>query len=93
MSDDVYTVSQLQALVRDHLEAEFGDLWVEGEISQPSFPRSGHCYLTLKDEGATLSAVIWRSTLQRLRFRPRGGTAASAASSARLPPRASRPRP
>ena len=78
MPGDAFTVSELQALVRDHLEAAFGDLWVEGEISQPSFPRSGHCYLTLKDEGATLAAVIWRSSLQRLRFRPEDGLAVRA---------------
>jgi len=77
-TEAVYTVTQLQALVRDHLEAAFHDIWVEGEISRPSFPRSGHCYLTLKDEGATLTAVLWRSTLQRLRFQPEEGLAVRA---------------
>lgn len=77
-TDAVYSVSQLQALVRDHLEAEFDNIWVEGEISRPSFPRSGHCYLTLKDEDATLTAVLWRSTLQRLRFQPEEGLAVRA---------------
>ena len=73
-----YSVSELQAMVRDHLETEFSGVFVEGEVSRPSFPRSGHCYLTLKDDGATLSAVIWRSTLQRLRFRPEEGLAVRA---------------
>ena len=43
-------------------------VWVSGEISNLSRPRSGHFYLTLKDDGAQLPAVIWRNTAVRLRF-------------------------
>jgi len=74
----VFTVSELQATVRDTLEADFHDVAVDGEISRPTLPRSGHCYFTLKDEGATLSAVMWRSTVQRLRFEVEDGMAVRA---------------
>ena len=67
------TVSELTADIRGVLDATFGDVWVRGEISQPRTPASGHVYLTLKDEGAVMPAVIWRSTATRLRFRPEEG--------------------
>ncbi|MDF1702762.1 MAG: exodeoxyribonuclease VII large subunit, partial [Planctomycetota bacterium] len=67
------TVSELTADIRGVLDATFGDVWVRGEISQPRTPASGHVYLVLKDQGAVLPAVIWRSTAARLRFRPEEG--------------------
>ena len=39
---------------------------VRGEISQPSFPRSGHCYFRLKDENAVIDGVAWKGTILRL---------------------------
>ena len=74
-SDDsqVMSVSELTAQMRGMLGTTFGDVLVQGEISQPRRPASGHVYLTLKDEGAVLPAVIWRSTVDRLRFRPEDG--------------------
>ena len=42
---------------------------VRGEISQPSFPRSGHCYFRLKDENAVIDGVAWKGTLPRLGIR------------------------
>ena len=69
----VMTVSELTADIRGVLDATFGDVWVRGEISQPRTPASGHVYLTLKDHGAVMPAVIWRSTASRLRFRPEDG--------------------
>jgi exodeoxyribonuclease VII large subunit len=62
------TVSQLTAQIKDTLEGEFPSLWVTGEISNYSRPQSGHCYFSLKDDQAQISAVMWRSTLSRLKF-------------------------
>jgi exodeoxyribonuclease VII large subunit len=62
------TVTDLTLLVKDLLEEEFRDVWVVGEIGNLTRARSGHVYLTLKDEGAALSAVMWRSVAERLRF-------------------------
>ena len=44
------SVSELTAKIKDHLEGTFNDVWVVGEIGDLARPRSGHCYLTLKDE-------------------------------------------
>jgi exodeoxyribonuclease VII large subunit len=74
----VYTVSELQREVRELLEGEYSGIWVEGEISGLRRPPSGHGYFTLKDSGAQISAVAWRSTLQRLRFEPEDGLAVRA---------------
>ena len=64
----ILSVSELTAGIKDLLETSFPQVWVGGEISNFARPRSGHCYLTLKDEGAQISAVIWRSTAARVRF-------------------------
>ena len=65
-----WTTEQRQVTdqIKDLLETSFPNVWIEGEISNFSRPRSGHCYLTLKDDEAQLPAVIWRSTASRLRF-------------------------
>lgn len=62
------SVGELTLRVKNLLESEFAEVWVAGEIADLARPRSGHCYLTLKDEQAQLPAVIWRSTAARLRF-------------------------
>ena len=62
------TVSQLTAEIKDRLESDFSDVWVVGEIGDLARPRSGHCYLTLKDDAAQLRAVLWRGVASRLRF-------------------------
>jgi exodeoxyribonuclease VII large subunit len=64
----VLAVSELTARIKHLLETSFPDVWVAGEISNFSRPRSGHCYLTLKDEAAQLPAVVWRNTAGRVRF-------------------------
>ena len=48
-------------------------VWVEGEISNFSAPRSGHLYFTLKDAEAQLPAVMFRSQAERLKFAPHDG--------------------
>jgi exodeoxyribonuclease VII large subunit len=70
---DVLTVSALTAQIRAALEGEFGSVWVSGEISNLARPSSGHLYLSLKDERATLRAAIYRGIAFRLRFEPRDG--------------------
>ncbi len=63
----------LVAAVRTHIEREYGDAWVEGEISNFRAQDSGHLYFTLKDANAQLSAVMFRSQARLLRFRPENG--------------------
>lgn len=62
------SVGELTRRVKGLLESEFAEVLVTGEIADFARPRSGHCYLTLKDAQAQLPAVIWRSTAARLRF-------------------------
>ncbi len=69
----VWTVRELVASVRTHIEREYSDAWVEGEISNFRAQGSGHLYFTLKDEGAQISVVVFRSSARLLRFRPADG--------------------
>lgn len=65
----ILTVSQLTALVRELIEENFDHVWVEGEVSNLSQPSSGHLYFTLKDAGATLRCVMFRSSVKAIKFR------------------------
>jgi exodeoxyribonuclease VII large subunit len=69
----VWIVRDLVAAVRTHLEREYGDVWVEGEISNFRAHDSGHLYFTLKDRDAQIKAVMFRSQARLLRFRPENG--------------------
>jgi exodeoxyribonuclease VII large subunit len=62
------SVWELTSQIKDRLESEFADVWVVGEICDFAKPRSGHCYLTLKDDRAQLRSVLWRGTASKLRF-------------------------
>ena len=74
---DVWSVSELTGYIRELFEIDFRlrDLDVSGEISNLTWARSGHVYFTLKDEGAQLKCVMWRTDAERLRFRPEDGDA------------------
>jgi exodeoxyribonuclease VII large subunit len=68
-----WTVANLISAVRTHIEREYSDVWVEGEISNFRAHDSGHLYFTLKDESAQIHAVMFRSQARLLRFRPENG--------------------
>lgn len=69
----VWTVRDLVAAVRTHIEREYGDIWVEGEVSNFRAQDSGHLYFTLKDERSQVRVVMFRSQARLLRFRPENG--------------------
>ena len=69
----VLSVSALTAIIKQALEETFPMIWVSGEVSDVARPRSGHIYLTLKDEAAQIRAVIWRTAAQRLDFQIEDG--------------------
>ncbi len=69
----VWKVRDLVAAVRLHIEREYSDAWVEGEISNFRAPDSGHLYFTLKDGNAQIRVVMFRSSARLLRFRPADG--------------------
>ena len=69
----VWTVRGLVAAVRSHVEREYSDAWVEGEISNFRAQSSGHLYFTLKDGNAQIKVVMFSSKARLLRFRPADG--------------------
>ena len=74
-SPRILRVTDLNRRVRSLLDADavLGDVWVEGEVSQPSFPASGHCFFTLKDAQSQLRAAVFREELARAGVRPTHG--------------------
>jgi exodeoxyribonuclease VII large subunit len=69
-----YTVSELAFALKRTVEDAYGLVKLRGEISGfKGRHSSGHCYFTLKDEDACIEAVIWRSTFERLKFKPDEG--------------------
>ena len=69
----IFTVSELTASVRELLESTYGDVWIDGELSNFKRWRTGHLYFTLKDAGAQLKGVMFRSAARALRFTPEDG--------------------
>src|SRR5450755_5169609 len=70
----VWGVRDLVAALRASMEREYGDIWVEGEISNfRAHGSSGHLYFTLKDKDSQIRAVMFRSQARLLRFRPEDG--------------------
>jgi exodeoxyribonuclease VII large subunit len=69
----IWTVRALVASVRTHIEREYSDAWVEGEISNFRAQNSGHLYFTLKDQNSQISVVMFRSSARLLRFKPTDG--------------------
>lgn len=72
-SNEPVSVSVLTDALKHTLNQTFSRVWVQGEISTLTRPRSGHIYFSIKDEFAQLSAVIWRTDAERLTFDPRQG--------------------
>jgi exodeoxyribonuclease VII large subunit len=70
-----WSVRDLVNDLRQHVEAAYADLWVEGEISNCRAAPSGHIYFTLKDGEAQLPVVLFRRQAQLLRFQPQDGLA------------------
>jgi exodeoxyribonuclease VII large subunit len=70
-----FTVYEVNAYLRSLMERDptLQDIWVQGEVSNLSVPKSGHMYFTLKDSQATLRCVMWRSQVVRLAYLPQDG--------------------
>jgi exodeoxyribonuclease VII large subunit len=69
----IYTVSELTSGIRALVENAFGDVWLEGEISNCKVWNTGHMYFTLKDGAAQIKAVMFRTAVRYLRFKPEDG--------------------
>lgn len=75
MAQNVLSITQLTEYIRGRLDDDpfLGQVAVRGEISNYKVYPSGHHYFTLKDEGAALKCVMFKSSAMRLRFRPDNG--------------------
>ena len=67
------SVTELSASLKRTIESSFGRVRVRGEISGFKRHASGHLYFSLKDEGACMDAVMWRSSAPTIAFRPEDG--------------------
>ena len=69
----IFSVSELTTAIRGVLETGFGEIWVEGELSNCRAWNTGHVYFTLKDRDAQIKAVMFRSAVRYLKFKPEDG--------------------
>lgn len=67
------SVTEITRQIKQSLETRYPRVWVQGELSNVKFHTSGHLYFTLKDEGAQISGVMWRSRVQTLRSQLQDG--------------------
>ena len=77
-SDAAMTISELTSQIRATLQSDFADVALTGEISNLARPRSGHVYFNLKDDGAQIRAVMWKTTANRVAFEVENGLAVKA---------------
>jgi exodeoxyribonuclease VII large subunit len=70
---EALSVGELTGRIKEMLEGAFPALWVRGEVSNLRAQASGHCYFTLKDERAQISAVMFRGDAVRARVQLRDG--------------------
>jgi len=68
-----FTVSEITRQIRTSLEYNFSNISILGEISNLRKPGSGHVYLTLKDKGSQLQAVVFRNIASRIKFELKDG--------------------
>ena len=68
-----FSVSEISFEIKKCVETTFSRVRIRGEIFGAKRADSGHWYLSLKDENAVLSAVIWKGVASRLTFKPEDG--------------------
>ena len=71
--EKILSVTDITRQIKGVLELGFPNILVQGEISNFKLHTSGHLYFTLKDDGAQISAVMWRGRASQLLFRPTDG--------------------
>lgn len=71
--ESIWTVSKVTRKIRNLIEINVGEAWVEGEVSNLRIQRSGHQYFTLKDDGAQLSCAMFKGSAMRQRHQLEDG--------------------
>jgi exodeoxyribonuclease VII large subunit len=69
----IFSVSEISQALKRSVEEKFSHVRVRGEISRFTLARSGHMYMTMKDESSVLDAVCWKGTSSRLSIKPEDG--------------------
>ncbi len=74
-SRHIATVTQINNYIKALFEQVpvLQNVWIKGEISNLKYHSSGHIYLTLKDSGAVLKAVMFKYAAQTLKFKLEDG--------------------
>lgn len=70
---DIYSVSELNAEIRDLIESNYASVWVEGEVSNLARPASGHIYFSLKDDSGQIRCAMFRMSNRLLKFKLENG--------------------
>ncbi len=65
---EALTVTELTQNIKSLLEQNFGRMYLQGEISNLARPSSGHMYFNVKDDRSQIAGVMFRSSVQRIRF-------------------------
>ncbi len=68
MSIEIYTVTQINRLIKDILESNFYGIWIEGEVSSLRYSSTGHLYFSLIDSNASIGVIIYRNRLNNIKF-------------------------
>jgi len=71
--EHIYSVSEITRDIKIILENSFGEVWLEGEVSNFKAAASGHFYFTLKDEAALIQAVMFIRANKSVKFKPEDG--------------------
>jgi len=76
LSEKIFTVSEINARIKETIEEEIGFeyVWIVGEISNfKGNYASGHWYFSLKDNDTQISAVCFKWANQYIKFLPENG--------------------
>ncbi|MFC1485079.1 exodeoxyribonuclease VII large subunit [bacterium] len=69
----IYKVSEINNLVKNLLENNFGEIWIQGEISNAKLHSSGHFYFSLKDENSQIKGIMFSYLYNYIKFKPENG--------------------
>ncbi len=68
MKPPILTVTEITKSIKSKIENSFSDVWITGEISNFKTANTGHCYFSLKDEGAVINAAIWKNVFSGIKY-------------------------
>ena len=61
-----FSVSEISSGIKKLIETEFDHVRVKGELGRVSKPASGHVYMDLKDDRASLACVMWKGSISKI---------------------------